>query len=151
MACLSSGFWWKSGSGSLYIAGYAIHHYHYRYAKPQEGERSWVPVTHTCNPSYLGGWDQEHCCLKPDWASTSLDSISKITSVKWTGGVAQAVEPILCKHKALSSNSSPTKKRKKKGEWASLLFKTTYGPIPLYVRLYSLLLFPQAQTSGISL
>jgi hypothetical protein len=35
--------------------------------------------------------------------------ISKITRAKWTGGVAQVVELLLCKHKALSSNPSPTK------------------------------------------
>jgi hypothetical protein len=33
--------------------------------------------------------------------------ISKITRAKWTGGVAHAVESLLCKHKALSSNPSP--------------------------------------------
>jgi hypothetical protein len=32
---------------------------------------------------------------------------------KWTGGMAQAVELLLCKHKALSSNPNPTKKKKK--------------------------------------
>jgi hypothetical protein len=35
--------------------------------------------------------------------------ISKITRAKWTGGVAQAVERLLCKCKALSSNPGPTK------------------------------------------
>jgi hypothetical protein len=38
--------------------------------------------------------------------------ISKITRAKWTGGVAQKVESLLCKHKALSSNTSPTKGKK---------------------------------------
>jgi hypothetical protein len=41
------------------------------------------------------------------------DSISKITRRKWAGGVAQAVECLLWKHKALSSNPSPVKKKKK--------------------------------------
>jgi hypothetical protein len=36
--------------------------------------------------------------------------ISKIMRTKWTGGVTQEVECLLCKHKALSSNSSHTKK-----------------------------------------
>jgi hypothetical protein len=35
------------------------------------------------------------------------DLISKITRAKWTGGVVQAVEHLLCKPKALSSNPSP--------------------------------------------
>jgi hypothetical protein len=38
--------------------------------------------------------------------------ISKITRAKWTGSVAQVVEKLLCKHEALSSNSSLTKKLK---------------------------------------
>jgi hypothetical protein len=38
----------------------------------------------------------------------------KITRAKWTGVVAQAVESLLCKQEALSSNcnSSPTKIKK---------------------------------------
>jgi hypothetical protein len=38
------------------------------------------------------------------------DPISKITTGKWTGGVAEAEEPLLCKCKALSSKLSPAKK-----------------------------------------
>jgi hypothetical protein len=37
------------------------------------------------------------------------DPISEITRAKWTGGVAQVLECLLCKHETLSSNSSPTK------------------------------------------
>jgi hypothetical protein len=33
-------------------------------------------------------------------------SISKITKAKWTGGVTKKVEHLLCKHKALSADSS---------------------------------------------
>jgi hypothetical protein len=40
------------------------------------------------------------------------DTISKITRAKWTGVAAQVVDHLLCKHEALSSNPSPTKKRK---------------------------------------
>jgi hypothetical protein len=40
--------------------------------------------------------------------------ISKISRAKWTGGVAQAVECLLCKHKALNSNPVPPKKEEKK-------------------------------------
>jgi hypothetical protein len=39
-------------------------------------------------------------------------AISKITKVKWTGGVIQ--EYLLCKHEALNSNPSPTNRKKKK-------------------------------------
>jgi hypothetical protein len=38
--------------------------------------------------------------------------ISKITKAKWTGGMVQGVEHLLCKHKVLSSNSNHTKKKK---------------------------------------
>jgi hypothetical protein len=40
--------------------------------------------------------------------------ISKITRTKWTGGVAQTIEGLLCKYEVLGSNPNPTKKRKKK-------------------------------------
>jgi hypothetical protein len=36
----------------------------------------------------------------------------KITRAKWTGGVVQVVEHLLCRCRVLSSNSSPTKKLK---------------------------------------
>jgi hypothetical protein len=36
-------------------------------------------------------------------------------ATSWTGGMPQAIEHWLCKHEALSSNPSPTKKKKKKG------------------------------------
>jgi hypothetical protein len=39
-----------------------------------------------------------------------------IARAKWTGGVAQAIELLLCKCKTLSSNPSPSKKKKKKKE-----------------------------------
>jgi hypothetical protein len=42
-------------------------------------------------------------------ANGPWDPISKIIRRKWTGGVAQVVEYLLCKCKALTSNPSPTK------------------------------------------
>jgi hypothetical protein len=38
----------------------------------------WVPVAHACNPSYLGGWDQEDHGSRPSRANSSWDPISKI-------------------------------------------------------------------------
>jgi hypothetical protein len=66
---------------------------------------SQAPVTHTYNPSYLGSWDLNRGS-RPAWANGSRDHISKMTRAKWTGGVAQAVECLLCKCKTLTSNPS---------------------------------------------
>jgi hypothetical protein len=56
--------------------------------------------------------------FKTRWAYSSGDSHLQITEAKRTGGVAQAVQCLLCKCEALSLNSShsppPTKKKKKK-------------------------------------
>jgi hypothetical protein len=46
-------------------------------------------------------------CLDPAQTNSLQDSISKITRVKWTGSMAQVVE-------CLSSNPSPTKKKKER-------------------------------------
>jgi hypothetical protein len=45
--------------------------------------------------------------------------LQNVTRAKWTGGVAQSC--LICKHKALSSNSSPTKQ--KKGHEGHVLMK----------------------------
>jgi hypothetical protein len=50
--------------------------------------------------------------LRPAWANSSRDHISKITRAKWTGGVAQVAEHLLSKCKVLRSNSSLKKKKK---------------------------------------
>jgi hypothetical protein len=49
--------------------------------------------------------------LRPIWANSLWDPILKITRVKCTGGIDQAVEHLLCKHEALSSNSSFNKEK----------------------------------------
>jgi hypothetical protein len=41
-------------------------------------------------------------------------SISKITRAKWTGGVAQSIECLLCNHEAELKPHSHQKKKKKK-------------------------------------
>jgi hypothetical protein len=69
-------------------------------------------AAHTCTSSFLRGWDQEDYGLRSAWANSSQDSIFKITGAKWTGGVAQAVELLLCKHKALSSKLQSHQKKK---------------------------------------
>jgi hypothetical protein len=60
--------------------------------------------------------------------------ISKITRAKWTGGMSQVVEHQLCKCKALSSNPSPMKIEKLKGQcnmqrkyaWAGTIIPINY-------------------------
>jgi hypothetical protein len=69
-----------------------------------------VLVAHACNPSYLGGGDQEDCGSRPAWGNSFRYSISKITKARWNGGVAKAAEHLLCKHEALSSNFCPKRK-----------------------------------------
>jgi hypothetical protein len=63
-------------------------------------------VAHACNPSYLGGRNQEDLGSKPAQRNSFQDPISKnpITK-KWAGGVAQGVAPSL---------NPMTKKKKKK-------------------------------------
>jgi hypothetical protein len=50
-------------------------------------------VPHACNPSYLGGRDQEGHCLKPAWENSLRDPILKIAITKRAGGVAQGEGP----------------------------------------------------------
>jgi hypothetical protein len=39
-------------------------------------------LSHTCNPNYSGGRDQEDCSLRPALANSSQDFISKTTHHK---------------------------------------------------------------------
>jgi hypothetical protein len=52
---------------------------------------SQAPVAHICNPSYLGGRDQEGHGLKPAQANSSRDPISEIPIRERAGGVAQGL------------------------------------------------------------
>jgi hypothetical protein len=52
-----------------------------------------VLVAHACNPSYSEGRDQEDMGSKTVQANSSRDPISKNPIQKWTGRVAQGVEP----------------------------------------------------------
>jgi hypothetical protein len=72
----------------------------------------WVSVAHACNPTREAEI-RRLSVPRPAPANSWRNSISKITRAKWTGGVAQAVEHLLCKPEVLSSNSSPRKRKKK--------------------------------------
>jgi hypothetical protein len=52
-------------------------------------------VVHASNPSYSGGRDQEDCDLKPGWANTLQDPISKksITKKGWWAQGVDRVKP----------------------------------------------------------
>jgi hypothetical protein len=54
---------------------------------------SWALVAYACNPSYLGGWNQEDQDGGQPGQIIERFSMSKITRAKWTGGMAQAVGP----------------------------------------------------------
>jgi hypothetical protein len=41
-----------------------------------------LPGVHVCNPSYLGGRDQEDRCLRSDWENSCEDPVSKNTQHK---------------------------------------------------------------------
>jgi hypothetical protein len=69
-------------------------------------KKSFVLVARACNPSYLGSWDWENLGSRSAWAISSQDPVSKLTAAKWTGDEDQAVECLLCKCEALSSNPS---------------------------------------------
>jgi hypothetical protein len=60
---------------------------------------SWVLMAHACNPSYLGGCDQ-----------------------KWTGGMPQVVECLLCNSERLCSKPRPRERERERerrcwGNW----------------------------------
>jgi hypothetical protein len=65
-------------------------------------------MAHAYNPSYLVVSNREHHSSR----LPQQDPISKITRAKWTGGMVQAVEHLLCKCEALSSNYNPSPKNK---------------------------------------
>jgi hypothetical protein len=49
-----------------------------------------APVGHICNPSYSGDRDQENHGLKPAWANSVQDLISKMqnTNQGWCSGAS---------------------------------------------------------------
>jgi hypothetical protein len=64
--------------------------------KKKEKKEGLGTVACTCNPSYLGGRDQEDCVSKTTWANSSIvhKTLSqKNPSPKRAGGVAQGEGP----------------------------------------------------------
>jgi hypothetical protein len=52
--------------------------------------------------------------LRPAQTNNLRDPFSKIAIAKLIGSVPQVIQPLLCKHKALSSNPIPSKQSKAK-------------------------------------
>jgi hypothetical protein len=69
-------------------------------------------VTHTCNPSYSGGRDQEDHSSKPVPANSSVRPYLEKPITKWAGGVAEGVGP---EFKPQHLKKKNKKKKKKKG------------------------------------
>jgi hypothetical protein len=76
----------------------------------QDPDRSWEPLVWACNQRLRLG----ESWFETSRTNSSWDPRSKITRAKWIGSMNQAVESLLCKHEALSSNPSLTKKEKKR-------------------------------------
>jgi hypothetical protein len=72
-----------------------------------------VPVAPSCNPNYLGGWDQEDQGLRSAQENNIPDPISKITRAKWTGGMSQAFASV---KPWLSSTPVPLKNKTKQSD-----------------------------------
>jgi hypothetical protein len=72
----------------------------------------------------LGSQEWENCGSRLAQANSLKDPISKITRGKWTGGVVQAAVRLLCKHEVLSSNPSPTLKKKEKMHTPRILYSS---------------------------
>jgi hypothetical protein len=68
-----------------------------------------VLVAHACNPAT---WEAEIWRLQFQASLGIRETPSPKQS--WTGSMAQAVERLICKCEALSSNPNPTKRGKKK-------------------------------------
>jgi hypothetical protein len=71
----------------------------------------WAPVVHTCNPSYLGGWDREDHGLSPAPGNSLWGPHLQNKRSNCIGGVVQEGECLFCKREDLSSNPSPMKKK----------------------------------------
>jgi hypothetical protein len=59
----------------------------------------------------------------PAQANSSRDPHPQITRAKWARDMAQVVQYLFYKHKARSSNSSPTKNKYKKIRWVKDLIR----------------------------
>jgi hypothetical protein len=84
--------------------------------KKKNEKLSQALVAHTCNPSYLGGWDQEDHSSRPSPENSSQDSISRITrETDWRCGSKDRA-PALQSCSPESNLQSYQKKRMRSGQ-----------------------------------
>jgi hypothetical protein len=81
-------------------------------------------------PVILVTWDVDGHGLRPAWENSVRDPISKITRAKWTGGVAQVVEYLLCKCKTPCSN------QKQNCEIAKVVLRGKAIPLNEHISVY---------------
>jgi hypothetical protein len=91
---------------------------------------SWMPMAHTCKPSFSGGIDQEDLHSKPARAKSLRDYLENTQHSPFfrlnpvlAGGVAQVVECLSSMHEALSSDPNTAKKIYIKGSKFSVAAK----------------------------
>jgi hypothetical protein len=78
-------------------------------------------------PTILATWEAEFRIIKVQDQPRQMvgkTSISKITRAKWTGGVAQAVECLLCKREALVQTPVPLPKKYRLGKLFPKMLRT---------------------------
>jgi hypothetical protein len=89
-------------------------------------------VAHTCKASYSGGREHEDHSLKPVWANSSQDPISKkpITKKGWWSGSGVGPE---FKPQYYKTNKKPSKFLKRPQTWAKYSqWKSTYAQGPQF-------------------
>jgi hypothetical protein len=76
--------------------------------------RAGTPMAHSCNPSYLGGWDQEDWDLRPAQANSSQDPIATITRAKmnWRCGSSSNAPALQARSTGFKPQSYHQKKKK---------------------------------------
>jgi hypothetical protein len=76
---------------------------------PKESPMSLAPVVYACKTRHLVDLDQEDGSQVQYRKIVCENPVTKVTRLKMTGDVVQAVENIFCKCKSLSSRPSPQK------------------------------------------
>jgi hypothetical protein len=83
-----------------------------------QGSFTPAPSCLSLTPVTLATWEAEIKKItvwSQPWTDSSQDSISKITRIKWSGGVPQMSEHLTSKHESGFKPQFHLKKKKKKG------------------------------------